>query len=489
MPTTRADFGVGQDVQSNPKAAYFACVTDPKKQIARIPDVFGDKSSVFRSIQVIDLNLTFTGSPNDGKFSVVTKPTLGATDNVNHFSTALVNPQIVWPVGDFQNPNNYSSTLASNDIRIDPFYDIMTQPSTGFFYNQVPFGGAGVGMPAPFGNMGEFNNDLLAYNSTNANVYPYYDLSVAGTSTFSLAIGTYTITLQTATGGPFIVTPFGANIITNLRTVTSGGFGNPSMTTFVLTVVPNQASAFSVTLSAAPTAGVQSVQIVPLYTPSLPSYADGGIINTIRPVGMMLLFTYQNSDLNNAGRIASAFVPGNTCRNDFFSPNPNNAVGGLYEYDNLARIQGAYDGPLKKGSYVWWSPKTIEDIQFRTPDQMVRYDYPCLITSGTYAPALQGAPAYPYTINCGRIEIVRVFEFQTNIVLFESKTLLGSSADFEEMMRLFNMLGHTGQNDEHMKFVKDALAWAKQAIRDTGEFLWENRSALMAAGGALATLL
>jgi len=155
--------------------------------------------------------------------------------------------------------------------------------------------------------------------------------------------------------------------------------------------------------------------------------SSGGAIQLIRPVAQTVLATYMGSSLNDGGQISAAFVQKGVLESNYFSAASLNSLGMYQNQENLANAEGAYNGPLKTGAYVWWSPNDPTDVSFGTIANQNQQDWPSIIVSGTYDP---GSPtgANAQTNNIVRLLVVSTFEMITTSTAFDQQVMMGSQS-------------------------------------------------------------
>lgn len=146
-------------------------------------------------------------------------------------------------------------------------------------------------------------------------------------------------------------------------------------------------------------------------------YADG-LAETVRPVGMSVWFQCTLPEINNGGDVSACLLPpgvidGNIAPlnwND--EPDEVDAVftgqGSLCEWDNLATFPGAYTGKIKDGSYSYWVPSRVEDLNMQSISSNISADFPCIAVAGRWANT--GAPGGIV----GKLIIETVWEYTTN---------------------------------------------------------------------------
>jgi hypothetical protein len=114
-----------------------------------------------------------------------------------------------------------------------------------------------------------------------------------------------------------------------------------------------------------------------------------GLMYKVRPVSASMLVSYNGQILNGGGNIAMHTVPGMSWTNNL----ANSTVGAksYTQWENLATVKKAYDGPLFKGAYGVWLPDDETDYLMRSPlngqpDATFQHDYPLVVCSGQITP-------------------------------------------------------------------------------------------------------
>jgi hypothetical protein len=101
------------------------------------------------------------------------------------------------------------------------------------------------------------------------------------------------------------------------------------------------------------------------------------ICNNIRPTSCSIYVTYIGDTLTDGGQIAAAEIAGNGVTGVGLSPTGQD----LSSVAALALQPMAYSGPLRKGSYVYWTPEDSADSFFYSFSQAAAYNYPVLIVA------------------------------------------------------------------------------------------------------------
>lgn len=445
---------------------YIACLADPKNNMSRIPDAEPRETSLFRSVTVIDVIGNFAGNPDDGRFAIAVQPTFGkdGTDPtlfkvasaVPGFNLGSVTPT------DWANAASYSQYLGGVNVREDPYVTQMTGAPANFFglasggvlTAARPLGTAPTQMPGTVPGVIDFD-------------------PVTGTALGSA--GVYEVHLSAMAAAGISITPSvisdppGLASLTLINQTSNGLDANSS--TYVLDAKAQWALSWSTSI--APLANGASMTIVPISADNFSRWQNNGAVTSVRPVAMSTFFTNALSGLTDGGMIAGAYVPPATCQSNFFTNAVGSAVGQLQDWNKLA-ILGSSNA-LKKGNYVWWSPQDVTDLQFLDPERMNQHDYPCLIVSGQ---AVTGLPA-PGDVFIGRLEITTVYEFTTNMPLWESDSLCGNSVIIDEAFNFLHGQHHVMENDSHFDWIKKLLKATADAAKRVGKFAYDNRQTII----------
>jgi len=211
---------------------------------------------------------------------------------------------------------------------------------------------------------------------------------------------------------------------------------------------------------------------------SIPSSPDHGLTSQLRPVACSVLTTFSGSSLINGGMISGALLTGGASHTYFFDS--NNPAGNCRNWENLAFIKGAYNGPLVDGVYVWWSPESNDDYQMKRPDEATSTDYPTILVSGQFIP---GTPTN--ITSCARLEITTVYEVMTESLLLESQYQPGSQEVMDQTMSLLAGQQHAMPNKTHVDWINNVL----DRIGSTGKFLVKNVAPILKLGEGVMGML
>lgn len=185
----------------------------------------------------------------------------------------------------------------------------------------------------------------------------------------------------------------------------------------------------------------------------LANSAGTGFIERARPVSASILCTYNGQILNGGGNIAAAFVPG-----DWWQ---NKAVNNTYtqcNWESVALLKGAYDGPLNLGAYVIWVPEDdtdnlMRDVNGSLNDTMKIHGYPMLTVAGQVASPTNGFNGSSQL----RVDIYINWEYTTENRIIE--TMHGSKNMNERLLayKALSMENLSMPNDSHIDWIKTIL--------------------------------
>jgi hypothetical protein len=480
---------------------YVMALLNPKKYIGRYPDSYPRKTGVFRSIAEYFVPLRF-GSGSVARFSLCARPIMGSLAGINQYQLAMANVDTdQWVNADWTSPTSYSGPIGGVDPRLDVNSSFMTSPPAGFYYaefsnlNPAVDGSSVVysGGLTP----GAYNNGISVHVITNQFlrlpagfwlVTWEFTLGLSNTAAATYAVVPY----QTGAPNPAIMTgttndlmnqgtiatQVGENIVSVARSfiVSSAGLANVAGATVVRNGGPG-------VIGAGILSGFDgSVTISPINPSSLSLQANAigyGLVEEIRPVGQSVLVSYMGTELVNGGTIASCYVPDNLVRADYFN-NSEQAEGQLQYVEALMKLDGSYNGPLKDGTYAWWSPYDDTDSNFRTVSAMNQAQFPAIIVSGIFNPSTVIASGSSQLMM--RVELCTTYEFITKATCFDLEHCIGSQQHIDAANNSISQQPHCMPNGKHLEFLK-------RMVGAIGDFARKNQSWLVPLGKTLASAI
>jgi len=483
---------------------YVSAIVDPACAFdARVIDSFNTPTATFHSRRTFNVPVRLDTTSDSGRFSLLFQPFLGAIDTPEHYQMALSNPAIAWAGRDWTDPGSYTTIVEGSDIRVDVNYAQLTQQTAGFA--GIYADGASVTAGFPFD---VFSLDPFSYGLTvvsDPSIHALY-----------LPIGQYMMSMNASTGDSmmsgtcnFKFTAHGnCNIMPVDSYSTNAPAGNPGGTAcfldFVFTVLDNQAY-LEVQDQLAPAQRVwEDVNLmispiqatIPVGTaPPTPAggftvvssdytgfAGGGGLINSYRPVACSVLVTYIGPLLTNGGNVSACWLPSNAADSNFFTRNPA-APGQFQNWEKLASVPTAYNGPISTGAYVYWTPEDITDVEMASLSEALNKDYPTLCVSGIFTPGT--VVDAPTQMSVMRVQVDYCGEYVTSSTLVPSRACVGSQASWDTANMILANQPHAMPNGLHLGFISKI----GKAISTAGKWAWKHRAALMAGAEGLAAIL
>lgn len=455
---------------------YVMSLVSPKSMTCRIPDSFNRLTSVVQSITVLDIPIFMDATVNSGRFSLLVQPHLGSLGNVRQFAVALSDGTEAWPT-DWSTGSAYAGLINGKDVRLDPNFRTLTQsPLLSAVYTSVD---AAKTRALPFGDAVAIASGYglnVKYTASSGNFQP-------GTGLYFVSIS-IPLTGLSPTGGVVVVSDTGAIISEQFS---SDGGPDLSATWSGYINFPTDAADINISTEAGTIVQVASPSAISFVSTfdddsTLIPTSNRGLITQYRPVSLSVLATYLGPEIVNGGMISSAYCPGSTSDTNYFAQVNPSIVGSLQNWENLAQIPGSYNGPLRDGTYAYWTPESYEDVEFNNPDDVVRENFPTLIVSGQYIPgtAISGSVS-----GVVRVEIVRNIELETTSTLFEKAKCVGSQAYMDLANQILSDEFHAMPNATHLAFL-DKI-W--KGVKSGAKFVWDHRKPILAAAEAVAPLL
>lgn len=453
---------------------YLTTLVNPKSIMCRIPDSFARPTALVRSIATYDITCRLDLTVNSGRFAVAIRPTLGDTDNNNPSSwkIAATNSGIVWPV-DFTVPTSFVNISSGADLRVDPFFTTLTQPPLGLL----------TGSASVPGSLTPFISGAYVIN-TGVSFGLGFSIEPA-TGRWHLPPGTYLIDFEVTNVNATGITAT-ASSPGNLGNIGVAGNNLPNAHITYIWVVDSSSDYIVFTLSSATATNV-TVSITPTIAASGGTPSDYGAVSQIRPVAMSVLASYIGTTLQDGGNIAAAYVPGQTLEQSYFVNSASNTTLGAFEFwEALSKVPNSYNGPIRDGAYVWWSPEDYEDLQMVRPSGIPGHTYPSIIVSGQFNPGPVAVASVSPVI---RLEVITVYEFVTNSLLFESKACMGTQAMMDAASSALFGQKHAMPNKVHLKWLSDLAKKIGSGIGSGARYLGRNADKILPILGTVGSLL
>jgi hypothetical protein len=506
---SRVRANLPSNFRSDPAVAgYVACLIDPANQPSvRIPDTnYGRQTALIASKKIVELTATIDTTKDSGRFAVAVQPTLGNTTAPPFYKVAIVDNTAGWiPTNQFADFESYiteSGDLGSPDPRIDENFFTLTGPEPGLLYRKTIPNGLDTWGP------------LGAADDVAAGFY----------ADFSYGLPKQGVILNGTPGANYVQCPPGAYKISTLtwdsavpftNNLTISAIGNSQISVEQNQLIQGGAISTEVIAvfgsdqdpsglvdgisyefrapdqwTAASTSAL--ISIVPIaYEPqglasTVNPYLDGGIVAQYRPVAMSVLATCLRPELSNGGSISANWIPGSSINQNFFSNNPNQNVGALQFWENLARTPKAWNGRLEDGCYVYWSQEDREDFNFYKPSDVDAHDYPSIVISGVLQPGADGGTGTQPVL---RLTIVTIYEMETLTTVFPTSSQSGTQATLDAVNLALLGESHACKNNAHMEMIRRMLAKVRNMAMSGAAWYGRNKGwvnpALEAIGGLL----
>lgn len=484
--------------------AYALCLSNPKDNVARIPDAYPVATSVFRSVNAFNVPIRFGTTTDSGRFSFAVRPTFGATANPAQYQAAVVNAPAIgdtpWSTVDFS--RNIAYLSSTGEFGRDPRLDIN---APALLSNAASFFGATyAGVSPTLTPKILWTADLSATTLSGLNsgvppttFSPFNQADATGAS-YSIPYGQWTVALQTTfslasgvAGNVAYLAPQAVSVPVAIRASDQSkcvcpatGVDYTVASTFQVVSTPG-ANRFSACLSNTTGPGAQTplgdavatvtrttVTISPVFLGQSVPYNSCGVIQESRPVAMAVLATYIGPELTNGGEIAINYVSNKILSANYFSTTAG-GLGQLQYYENLRSTEGAFDGKLKDGAWQSWAPYSGEDLELLSPETMATHPYPGIVCSGVWTP---GTTTPGPTTGALRVEVYIVYEFRTEYTMFKQVSLHGSQAEVDAALRLLRTSKLNSENSSHVKRLKKYAAGLANFYRNNSS--WINPTAL-----------
>lgn len=483
--STHTPLGQSPPTNLNKAQRYAMNLVDPLNYGSRIPDDNSSDTAFFKSVQNYEIPVVMAGD-DPGSFCFAAQPKIGNPSDPFGFKLAVCDPQKL-----AESPNLTDWTLASSYMnaigKVDPR---MTNEIETLAFNEAGFIGLtqgsspSTGIPLGTDPIPDAANGFTSYNYSNS------------TGEVNLVPGDYfAVARVVGTGTTIFTTGGSATATTEMPSIIAAGNIGVMQGWLIKATTGGSKFSFSVNGSAVTTA---QLTIMPVALTNSTSSLNNGMIERVRPTAMSVLVTYIGTTLENGGVITSALVDGDAIKSRFFSESVADNQGSLRSFESISTIPGAYNGPLKIGTYAYYKPMSEGDTLYYTVEDHNRYSYPGIVCYGRFVPGdIGGLPPSPI-----RVSVVTCWQYTTTSQLPEKVKYKGSDT---MVAAAKNFLDSEGipccmANGEHMAFIdkvkglmKDVsdyigkgLRWGKNAISTVQSYAPAVKSMLETLEPALA---
>jgi len=496
--------------KGNPTYDYVKTMADPAQNIARVPDGFARPTGVLRSINSFSVPIS-QDQYNTGRFSFAVSPKLGDLSDPTHYQAAVASAAhasavtSTWDKIDWGAASSYLGSSGGNDPRLDSNEGFLTTQAPSYQGTSFTVGASNdlsrtVLVSGAGGVQDSVNTaPLIQYYSPNAPgfttttagiiVLPFGDWNISITAKFQISNTSSTFEainfVSTSREATRIninqqSTPTTAINTTYIASATAQVASSPGKN-FVGFCLDNAQSGLA-DATPDPIVSQVSATYVTITAANFSSsavYTDAGVLQEVRPVAMAVLVTYMGTLLNNGGEIAMAYVPYDSLQNNYLAQNNGGEIGQLQLFENLRKVDRAYDGKIKDGAYGIWAPESVGDIAFKSPGNMNASDYPAIICSGVFSPD----STVNTTQQTMRVMVYIVYEFVTKYTIFETLALIGSQACCDAAWTVIkSQQSMCGPNGKHLEWIKRTLGSAASFYKNNASLI---NPLLIAAGSLL----
>lgn len=188
-----------------------------------------------------------------------------------------------------------------------------------------------------------------------------------------------------------------------------------------------------------------------------------GEVDSYTIPAMSILASYSGNKFNSGGVIASARVrPGYTPSKDVYE-----SITQLTDHN--------YRGPMETGTYVWYLPSTLQELESRGTESVVKDDLTSLIVAGQFTDE-EGAL---------QITLSVVVEFYSPRQIFEKEVSPPLTDEFVRAYHALDTLPAGFCNPDHKELLKKLIDGSRKMARTGGEFLMSHPEVLAALVGLL----
>ena len=219
-----------------------------------------------------------------------------------------------------------------------------------------------------------------------------------------------------------------------------------------------------------------------------------GAAESIRPVAHCVWFQPSMATIADGGNVSACLLPPGSMLGQVVPYNFNNATTGtanwtqqgpITQWENLARVPGAYTGPLKKGCYTYWVPSRVSDINMVSIGDNAVADYPAIVVAGQWQGNTNSETPFDGII--GTLRVTTLYEYTTcDQSRSTSKTACVPGA-FDFVKCVLKDQPTSMENNKHRSWIDKVLAVAAGVVAGGAAFLVSGPPGAIAAGTAATT--
>jgi hypothetical protein len=411
-----------------------------------------------RTIREFQVSANFS-DPNpkmNGRVSLAIHPGLGQTsEEPLNWQVSLVDTTSGFPT-DLSSPDSFVQSTPGamgSDFRLDPQASFLTQPING--QNTGTWEGE---YEAPYFDPTNVFTGAFTPKVMNSGLYPVLKNFSAvgpahGYSRWSLPVGQYNLSLIVEgpigeVGTDMIVSGGGTAEVIQVNSLIGG---DPSGT-FPITFQDFQVSIYKNTdyIQIDDPYTLQLTSIIAKFSPGYfpnsppPIPMNGGLLQKYRPTACTVTYSNTIAEMYVGGSIAGNQVDSQTLKEKYFVNGSDNT---LAMWENMLEINGkpTHQGEIKNGTHVFYTPLTIDQTNFESPDNSPEIGYPQLIVSFQYTNAAGLVGMQPV----GRFQIIHCYEYTTSSLGVDVYPVKGSLQLVDKVISAFDGSPVSCENPTH----------------------------------------
>lgn len=220
---------------------------------------------------------------------------------------------------------------------------------------------------------------------------------------------------------------------------------------------------------------------------------QNGAAESLRPVGHCVWFQPSMAALANGGNVSIALLPPGSILGQVVPYNFNNCTTGtalwggqgpVTNWENLAKVPGAYTGALADGAYAYWVPSKISDIDMVSTAQNSAADFPIIVVAGQW----QGNTGSdtPFDGIIGTLRVTTLYEYTTCDQSRSTTKIDCVPGVFDFVQCMLKNQPTSMENKAHRSWIDKLLAGAAGVLAGGAAFLVSGPAGAIAAGSAAA---